>query len=209
MTRVLQRIGDKGLAWENKGIVDLSTELVLTMLKVQLIENYGRSISKANLLSVVSWLPNLAVNLIVCAQLSFDSWLVDYYSHDSPCQTHSPTSTFHLWVVEQAQIVWYVSLPIDTRPCSRMYRLLLNKSLPRTNKAFSREYAWMRRVCLVIITFGNSGYEFIVLISTFMEHKPKKQNAFCSTSQYTVNWLHCMINVACAKVFGNYIHWRM
>jgi len=40
---LLQRIGDKGLAWENKSILDLSTELVLTMLMVQLIKNYGRS----------------------------------------------------------------------------------------------------------------------------------------------------------------------
>jgi len=49
----------------NKSTVDLSTELVLTMLKVQLIENYRRSrrtsmetwtclISKANSLSVVT-----------------------------------------------------------------------------------------------------------------------------------------------------------
>ena len=46
-------------------------------------------ISKANSLSVVARLPNLAVDLMVCAQLSFASWLVNYYSHDSPCRTHS------------------------------------------------------------------------------------------------------------------------
>jgi len=67
---------------------------------------------------------------MVCAQLSFTSWLVDYYSHDSPCRTHSPTWTSHPWALEQVQIVWYVSLPIDTSPRSRMYRLLLSKSLP-------------------------------------------------------------------------------
>jgi len=65
---------------------------------------------------------------MVCAQLSFTSWLVDYYSHNSPCRTHSPT---HPWALKQAQIVWYVSLPIDTSPHSRMYRLLLSKSLPQ------------------------------------------------------------------------------
>ena len=47
---------------------------------------------------------------------------------------HSPTWTSHTWVLEQAQIVWYVSLPIDTSPHSRMNRLLLSKII--ATKAF-------------------------------------------------------------------------
>jgi len=38
----------------------------------------------------------------------------------------------------------------------------------------------MHRLGLVIITHGNSGYEFTFLISTFMEHKPKNHNAFAA-----------------------------
>ena len=60
------------------------------------MEMYTCLISKANLLSVVTRLPKLAVDLMVFAQLSFTSWFVDYYSQDSPCRTHSPTWIYHL-----------------------------------------------------------------------------------------------------------------
>jgi len=88
-------------------------------------------------------------------QLSFASWLVDYFSHDSPCQTHSPTSPMS----KHNHLVCL--LPTDTSPHLRVYRLLLSKII--ATKAFEIKHA----SALVLLELHNFyGFQFACCLSS-------------------------------------------